>query len=165
MIPLSLDEIADSASAGSSRPGAERVTGVQVDSRRIAAGDLFVAVNDAGAAFVEDALDRGAAAALVPDDGFAALAALGGAVRDRSSARVVGITGSAGKTSTKDILAAICGPDAARSPPRRASTTRSACRSRSAASSPTPRSASSSWRCAGSARSRSSARSRGRTSA
>ena len=111
MIPLSVDEIADL------RLGrlvlakdAERVTGVQVDSRRIASGDLFVAVNDAGAAFVEDALERGAAAALVPDDGFAALAALGGVVRDRSSARVVGITGSAGKTSTKDILAAICRP-------------------------------------------------------
>ena len=53
---------------------------------------------------------RGAAAALIPEDAFAALAALGGAVRDRSNARVVGITGSAGKTSTKDILAAICRP-------------------------------------------------------
>ena len=52
----------------------------------------------------------GAAATLVPDDAFAALAALGRAVRDRSSARVVGITGSTGKTSTKDILAALCAP-------------------------------------------------------
>ena len=51
---------------------------------------------------------RGAAAALVPDDTFAALAALGRAVRDRSAATVIGITGSTGKTSTKDILAAIC---------------------------------------------------------
>ena len=75
-------------------------------------GELFVAVNAAGAEFVEDALGRGAAAALVPTDGFAALATLGGAVRDRSEARVVGITGSAGKTSTKDILAAICAPRA-----------------------------------------------------
>ena len=40
----------------------------------------------------------------------AAMAALGRAVRDRSSARVVGITGSTGKTSTKDILAALCRP-------------------------------------------------------
>jgi UDP-N-acetylmuramoyl-tripeptide--D-alanyl-D-alanine ligase len=69
-------------------------------------------VNDAGAAFVDDALALGAAAALVPDNGFGALAALGGAVRDHASARVAGITGSAGKTSTKDILAAICRPRA-----------------------------------------------------
>ena len=46
----------------------------------------------------------------MPDDTFAALAALGRAVRDRSEATVVGITGSTGKTSTKDILAAICSP-------------------------------------------------------
>jgi len=90
-------------------PGAESVTGVQVDSRRISPGDLFVAVG-AGETFVADALARGAAAALVPEDALAALAALAGAVRARSRARVVGITGSTGKTSTKDILAAICAP-------------------------------------------------------
>jgi UDP-N-acetylmuramoyl-tripeptide--D-alanyl-D-alanine ligase len=45
---------------------------------------------------------------LLPDDAFAALGAIGRAVRDRSGARVVGITGSMGKTSTKDILAALC---------------------------------------------------------
>ncbi len=38
------------------------------------------------------------------------MAALGRAVRDRSDARVVAITGSSGKTSTKDILAALCRP-------------------------------------------------------
>ena len=65
---------------------------------------------------------------LVPDDAFAALAALAGAVRERSSARVVAITGSMGKTSTKDILAAIAGPRRAPSPPSAASTTRSASR-------------------------------------
>jgi UDP-N-acetylmuramoyl-tripeptide--D-alanyl-D-alanine ligase len=46
----------------------------------------------------------------VPDDAHAALAALGGAVRARSDARVVAITGSVGKTSTKDILAALLRP-------------------------------------------------------
>ncbi|MBA2462262.1 MAG: UDP-N-acetylmuramoyl-tripeptide--D-alanyl-D-alanine ligase [Actinobacteria bacterium] len=46
----------------------------------------------------------------MPDDAFSALAALAGAVRDRSSARIVGVTGSTGKTSTKDILAALCAP-------------------------------------------------------
>jgi UDP-N-acetylmuramoyl-tripeptide--D-alanyl-D-alanine ligase len=88
---------------------ADRFTGVQVDSRRIVTGDLFVAVGR-GADFLDDAIGRGAAATLVPDDAFAALGEIGRAVRDRSSARVVGITGSMGKTSTKDILAALCAP-------------------------------------------------------
>jgi len=85
---------------------AEVVTGVDVDSRRIGPGDLFVAVSG-GEAYVEDARRRGAAATLVPDDAFPALAAIGSAVRARSDARVVAITGSVGKTSTKDILAAL----------------------------------------------------------
>src|SRR3954471_17885331 len=85
------------------------VTGVQVDSRRIDEGDLFVAVGD-GAAYTKHAFARGAAATLVPDDAFSGLAAIAGAVRDRSSARFVAITGSMGKTSTKDILAAVCAP-------------------------------------------------------
>jgi UDP-N-acetylmuramoyl-tripeptide--D-alanyl-D-alanine ligase len=91
------------------RPWAEEVTGMQVDSRRIDEGDLFVAV-DGGADFVSHALARGAAAALVPEDAFAALAAIAGIVRDRSPAAFVGITGSTGKTSTKDILFALCAP-------------------------------------------------------
>jgi UDP-N-acetylmuramoyl-tripeptide--D-alanyl-D-alanine ligase len=90
---------------------ADVVTGVQVDSRRIASGDLFVAV-DRGSEFVDDALAHGAAATLVPYDAFAALARIARAVRDRSSARIVGITGSMGKTSTKDILAALSAPSA-----------------------------------------------------
>jgi len=90
---------------------ADRFTGVQVDSRRVANGDLFVAVGR-GAEFSADALERGAAATLVPHDAFAALAHIAGEVRTRSSARVVGITGSMGKTSTKDILAALCMPAA-----------------------------------------------------
>jgi UDP-N-acetylmuramoyl-tripeptide--D-alanyl-D-alanine ligase len=91
------------------RPWADVVTGMQVDSRRIDEGDLFVAVGG-GADFVEHALARGASAALVPNDDFAALAAIAGAVRERSRARIVGITGSTGKTSTKDILLALCAP-------------------------------------------------------
>ena len=83
---------------------------MQIDSRRIEEGDLFVAVGD-GADFVAHALARGAAAALVPDDAHAALAAIGGAVRDRSTARASSaITGATGKTTTKDILAALCSP-------------------------------------------------------
>ena len=90
---------------------AESFSGVQVDSRRIVPGDLFVAVGR-GSEFVDDALARGAAVGLVPHDAFAALARIGRAVRDRSSARIVGITGSMGKTSTKDILAALSAPSA-----------------------------------------------------
>jgi UDP-N-acetylmuramoyl-tripeptide--D-alanyl-D-alanine ligase len=85
------------------------VTGVEIDSRRIRPGDLFVGLGG-GAAYLDDARARGAAATLVPDDGHRALAALGYAVRARSDARVVAITGSVGKTSTKDILAALLGP-------------------------------------------------------
>jgi UDP-N-acetylmuramoyl-tripeptide--D-alanyl-D-alanine ligase len=91
------------------RPWADVVTGMQVDSRRIEEGDLFVAVGG-GEDFVEHALARGASAALVPTEEFAALAAIAGAVRERSKARVIGITGSTGKTSTKDILYALCAP-------------------------------------------------------
>ena len=108
MIPLRLDEV-ETLTDGrlEAAHGAREVTGVQVDSRRVAPGDLFVAVGR-GAEFVDDAKARGAAATLVPDEPFAAFAALGSAVRERTSARVVGITGSTGKTSTKDILAALC---------------------------------------------------------
>ena len=88
---------------------AEEVGGVRVDSREIRPGDLFVAISG-GEAFLDDARARGAAATLVPDDPHHALAALGGAVRARSDARVVAITGSVGKTSTKDILAALLRP-------------------------------------------------------
>jgi UDP-N-acetylmuramyl pentapeptide synthase len=91
------------------RPWADVVTGLQVDSRRIDEGDLFVAVGG-GVDFIEHALARGASAALAPEDAFAALAAIAGAVRARSSARFVGITGSTGKTSTKDILFALAAP-------------------------------------------------------
>jgi UDP-N-acetylmuramoyl-tripeptide--D-alanyl-D-alanine ligase len=90
---------------------ADDATGMQVDSRRIEEGDLFVVVGSGGD-FAKHAFARGAAAVLYPDDEFAALAAIGAAVRGRSEARVVGITGSTGKTSTKDILAALCAPHA-----------------------------------------------------
>jgi UDP-N-acetylmuramoyl-tripeptide--D-alanyl-D-alanine ligase len=109
MIPLPLTEMPPGRLAAA--PGARQITGVEIDSRRVGPGDLFVAVGR-GVEFLEDARARGAAATLVPDDAFAAMAALGAAVRDRSSARVVGITGSMGKTGTKDILAALCRPQA-----------------------------------------------------
>jgi UDP-N-acetylmuramyl pentapeptide synthase len=108
MIPIELD-VVEPLGRLVTRPWVDVVTGLQVDSRRIEEGDLFVAVGG-GADFVEHALARGASAALVPEDAFAALAAIASAVRERSSARFVGITGSTGKTSTKDILYAMCAP-------------------------------------------------------
>ncbi len=110
MIPLSLVEVTELAPGQLvAAPGADQVTGLQADSRRIERGDLFVAVRG-GVGFVDDALAHGAAAALVPDDVHAALAALAGRLRDKSTARFVAITGSMGKTSTKDILAAVASP-------------------------------------------------------
>jgi UDP-N-acetylmuramoyl-tripeptide--D-alanyl-D-alanine ligase len=111
VIPLPLEDVRRIPGRLDVAPWADDVTGVQVDSRRIEENDLFVAVGD-GAAFVKHAFARGAAATLVADDAFAALAALAIAVRARSDARVIGITGSTGKTSTKDILAALCAPHA-----------------------------------------------------
>src|SRR5438067_8630304 len=108
MIPLELNTI-EPLGRLLARPWADVVTGMQVDSRRVEEGDLFVAL-EGGEDFVQHAFARGAAAALVPADAFAALAAVAGAVRERSKARVVAITGSTGKTSTKDILFALCAP-------------------------------------------------------
>ena len=94
-------------------------TGISIDSRSLQPGDLFVALKAArdGHDFVAQAFAQGAAAALgshVPDgvsgpclvvpDVLAALTALGAAARARSGARVVAVTGSVGKTSTKEML-------------------------------------------------------------
>lgn len=100
--------------------------GVSIDTRTIAPGDLFVALKDArdGHDFVAAALAKGAAAALVthrpkgvaPDapllivpDVLVALEGMARFARARTSARVVGVTGSVGKTSTKEMLRAILG--------------------------------------------------------
>jgi UDP-N-acetylmuramoyl-tripeptide--D-alanyl-D-alanine ligase len=93
------------------------VTGVTFDSREVGPGDLFIAmpgtVHD-GHHFVTGALASGAAGAIVsqPVDGphvlvedtARALEALGRASRARSDATIIGITGSVGKTSTKEAL-------------------------------------------------------------
>jgi UDP-N-acetylmuramoyl-tripeptide--D-alanyl-D-alanine ligase len=103
VIQLPLDEL---RGLGDLRADGDVVTGVEIDSRRIGPGDLFVAIGG-GAAYLDEARAAGAVATLVPDEPFAAMAAIGRAVRSRTDARVVGITGSVGKTSTKDILAAL----------------------------------------------------------
>jgi UDP-N-acetylmuramoyl-tripeptide--D-alanyl-D-alanine ligase len=79
---------------------------VHDDSRTARPGDLFVALNT-GVRFVEEARARGAAT-LVPHDQETALAALAALVRGRSDAQVVAVVGSVGKTTTKDVLAALC---------------------------------------------------------
>jgi len=98
-------------------------TGVTIDSRKVAPGDLFVAIkgpNFDGHDFVAKALEAGAAAALVStvppgvpgdasllaveQDTLSALADLGNVARLRTKARVVGVTGSVGKTGTKEAL-------------------------------------------------------------
>jgi UDP-N-acetylmuramoyl-tripeptide--D-alanyl-D-alanine ligase len=94
-----------------------QVTGVTFDSREVGPGDLFVAmpgtVHD-GHKFVAQALAAGAAGVIVSqpvdgpqvlvDDTAAALEALGRASRERSDATIVGVTGSVGKTSTKEAM-------------------------------------------------------------
>jgi len=97
------------------------VTGISIDTRDIAPGDLFVALKDVrdGHDFVAQALEKGAGAALVSripdgvapdaplllvDDVLPALERLGAAGRARTQAQVIGITGSVGKTSTKEML-------------------------------------------------------------
>ena len=109
MIPISVEAL-EALGLGELSSGSvsDEVTGLQIDSRRAGPGDLFVAIRG-GRAFVDDARDRGATT-LVPSDEFAAMAVIGQVLRARSDARFVGITGSTGKTSTKDILAALCAP-------------------------------------------------------
>jgi UDP-N-acetylmuramoyl-tripeptide--D-alanyl-D-alanine ligase len=104
VIPLPLDELR----ALGELDGEGHATGLTIDSRSAGPGDLFVAIRG-GRAFVAEARAAGAAT-LVPHDEHAAMAAIGRALRLRSKARVVGVTGSTGKTSTKDILAALCAP-------------------------------------------------------
>lgn len=92
------------------------VSGVSIDTRSIAPGELFVALRAArdGHDFVPDAFRAGAAAmveraikggpTLRVADTLAGLTALGAAGRARSGARVIAVTGSVGKTTTKEML-------------------------------------------------------------
>lgn len=107
MIPLSFDEVAALGLGRLERGTREGpILAIEADSREAGPGDLFVALNT-GVDFVDDARQRGAAT-LVPCDQLAALAALARLVRGRSNARVVAVVGSTGKTTTKDILGALC---------------------------------------------------------
>jgi UDP-N-acetylmuramoyl-tripeptide--D-alanyl-D-alanine ligase len=107
MIPLAWDEV-EALALGElrGRPEDGVIRRVHDDSRAARPGDLFVALNT-GTRFVDDAL-AGGAATLVPREQEAALAALARLVRGRSSAEVVAVVGSTGKTTTKDALGALC---------------------------------------------------------
>ncbi len=104
--------------------------GIASDSRKIRHGDLFIALtgpNFDGHGFVAEALAKGAAAAMVErhpedvpedapllivDDVLEALDRLAGAARERCKGRIIAITGSVGKTSTKEALAHVLGAQA-----------------------------------------------------
>ena len=92
-------------------------TGVTFDSREVGPGDLFVALKGEtsdGHKFLDQSSERGAAGAVVSSstphphvlvaDTTAALDALGRAARARTTAKIIGVTGSVGKTSTKEAL-------------------------------------------------------------
>ena len=118
MKPLALGAVPASAFV---RGDPERlVRGVQIDSRLVRPGDLFIAIRG-GAAFTADAVQRGAAGIVLEEDALnhagdapdllmtfssiRCLQCLGDVNAQATSAVRVGITGSAGKTSTKDALA------------------------------------------------------------
>ncbi len=116
MTPLWTGEaIANACGGALSAPFA--VSGVAFDSREVQPGDLFVAMKGESADghdFIPRALAAGAAGLLVDRpvdaphvrvaDSFAGLVALGRAARARTAAKIVGVTGSAGKTGTKEAL-------------------------------------------------------------
>jgi len=127
--------VAQVAGALGARPGAgidplARVAGVSIDSRTLRPGELFVAIHGPrhdGHDHVASALERGALAAVVAEaqlgrypgwitdrciavgETFAALKQFATAVRQEWGGKIAGVTGSVGKTTTKEILAALLG--------------------------------------------------------
>ena len=103
------------------------INGFSIDTRSLAPGDVFVALKDTrdGHEFVPAAFEAGAVAAIVAqsyahagpggvllrvEDPLRALESVGRAARARSNARVVAVTGSVGKTGTKEMLRQSLGP-------------------------------------------------------
>ena len=109
------DEIA--RATGGNASGTFEVTGVAFDSREVGPGDLFIAMPGSihdGHEFIPQAIDAGAAGLIVSqpvdaphvlvEDTAKALQDLGRAARERTKAMIIGVTGSVGKTSTKEAL-------------------------------------------------------------
>ncbi|MCA1596839.1 MAG: phospho-N-acetylmuramoyl-pentapeptide-transferase [Chloroflexi bacterium] len=130
MIGRSLAELARACGAvpSTGAPLETRITAVSSDTRQLSAGSLFVALKGErfdGHAFLAAAAEKGAAAAvvseapdtaspaplplLVVDDTLKALGDLARSIRRLSDVRVVGITGSVGKTTTKEMTALVLG--------------------------------------------------------
>ena len=107
-----------------------RLAGISIDSRSVHPGELFIAIHGPrhdGHDHVAGALERGALAAMVAasklaqvpdafrakcivvDDTFVALKQLARGVREAWGGKIAGVTGSVGKTTTKEILAALLG--------------------------------------------------------
>jgi UDP-N-acetylmuramoyl-tripeptide--D-alanyl-D-alanine ligase len=118
------------ARAGTGLDPVARLAGVSIDSRTIRAGELFIAIHGPshdGHDHVAGAFERGAVAAVVAaekvgqftdairakciavDDTFVALKQFARAVRETWGGKIAGVTGSVGKTTTKEILAALLG--------------------------------------------------------
>src|SRR5215468_6436860 len=118
------------ARAGAGLDPVARLAGVSIDSRTVRSGELFVAIHGPrhdGHDHLAGALARGAVAALVAaekvggyadairakcivvDDTFLALKQFARAVRETWGGKIAGVTGSVGKTTTKEILAALLG--------------------------------------------------------
>jgi UDP-N-acetylmuramoyl-tripeptide--D-alanyl-D-alanine ligase len=127
-----LQQVAESlvAAPGTGLDPLARVAGVSIDSRTARAGELFIAIHGPrhdGHDHVASALERGALAAVVAQaqlgryadpvrgrclvvaDTFEALKQLARAVREKWGGKIAGVTGSVGKTTTKEILAALLG--------------------------------------------------------
>ncbi|HXE34255.1 MAG TPA: UDP-N-acetylmuramoyl-tripeptide--D-alanyl-D-alanine ligase [Verrucomicrobiae bacterium] len=118
------------ARAGAGLDPLARLAGVSIDSRTLRAGELFVAIHGPrhdGHDHVPSAMGRGAIAAVVAEsqahrygdavrnrcivveNTFEALKQLARAVREAWGGKIAGVTGSVGKTTTKEILAALLG--------------------------------------------------------
>lgn len=124
---LDREAVQDRQEQGAPGTDAVRIKGVSTDTRTIQPGSLFVPLigeNFDGHAYAAEAFDRGAAAVLWQDDRpnppegmplirvrdtLAALQQLAKAYRKQLPVRIVGITGSNGKTTTKDLVAAVLG--------------------------------------------------------
>src|SRR5712691_10697409 len=125
---LTLAKVAEFIAAAGEYPRDAMVQGYSIDSRTVRSGELFFAVKGErldGHDFVAVALERGAAAAvvrkdqleryagkaqlLVVDDTLVALQRLATAVRKLWGRPLIGVTGSAGKTTTKEAIAHVLG--------------------------------------------------------
>ncbi len=109
------------AATNGTTTGTWSATGVSIDSRATQKGDLFIAIrgdNTDGHLFAAKAIENGAVAVVIDQpvagipqekilmvgDTFKAMQDLGMAARNRTAAKIIGITGSVGKTGTKEML-------------------------------------------------------------